>query len=520
MPGSPNPAGLGGNYRTSLVWLHRFYLTSRQGHGTVRDTPGGGPPCHPQPPRKGEPVAVDHALRITVRITPDAVALHPDAPGLPPPEIELVLPVRASLAEILPEILDLAGLPGHPGPWVASTAVGVPVETAVPLTHTALRQGGVLVLSPGTVPEAPVLRDAAEILSDGDPHRPPAGLGTAAAVAGLVACALVAAVGVPPGGDLLSPALRMGLLGLLCLVVAARIGSGSDGHGGNTAIPVLVTGVVISSVVAVTTGVLGGAPVPGIGPGPDTGAAVIGGCLTGLVALAVCRFCCPVTRELPAAVTACLLLTVAGACTLPIAGDYAGAAAATIGFALIAVTVLPSLSIRVAGLTVPRLPPAGEDIGLPEDPDPEVGDRTTCARAVLAGSLAGTALAGGFCALVVGWSGGGFPAALCLATSVATVLHALRHRSPLAVWALWMWSLCAAGGVVLAGIDAESPGLAVVSSLTAVVILTGPWWGPAVAGFRPVAVNWMERFETLAVAAALPLAAHLLGVFALIRELG
>ena len=468
---------------------------------------------------QGEPVAVDHALRITVRIAPDAVDLHPDASDLPPPEIDLVLPVRASIAEILPEILALAGLPGHPGPWVASTAVGVPVETAVPLTHTALRQGGILVLSPGEVPEAPVLRDAAEILSDGDQRNSPGGLGTVAAAVGVITCALLAVTGTFPGSAPLPVSLRLGLLGLLCLVLASRISSRADGSGGPT-IAVLVTGVVAFSIAAVIVGILDGAPVGVHEPDAAVGSSVVGGCLTGAVVLTLCWFCCRVQRETTAALTTCLVLGIAGACVAPVARDYAGVAAATIAFALIAVTVLPSLTIRVAGLTVPRLPPAGEYLGIPEDPDPAADAHVACARELLAGALAGTALLGGGGTLVVGWSGGGFPASLCLAVTVATVLHALRHRDPLAVWALWIWSLCAAGGTVLAGMRSDSVGVAAVSSFTAVAVLTVPWWGRRVAEFRPVAVSWMERVETLAVAAALPLAAHILGIFALIRGLG
>ncbi|MBV7292693.1 type VII secretion integral membrane protein EccD [Corynebacterium sp. TAE3-ERU16] len=468
---------------------------------------------------QGEPVAVDHALRITVRITPDAVDLHPDAPGLPPPEIDLVLPVHASIAEILPEILDLAGLPGHPGPWVASTAVGVPVETAIPLTHTALRQGGILVLSPGTIPDAPVLRDAAEILSDGNQHDSPRGLGTAAALTGMIACAALAVTGAFPGSDLLPGPLRLGLLGLLCLVVASRISS-RENDAASSAITVLVTGVVISSVAAVVTGILGGTPITGGRPDTAVGAAAVGGCLTGAVVLCLCGFCCRVKPEPAAMLATGILLALSGACVFPVARDYPGVAAAVTGFALIGVTLLPSLTIRAAGLTVPRLPPSGEYTGTPEDPDPDVGEHAAYARSLLSGALAGTALLGGSGVLAVGWSGGGFPAALCLTTTIATVLHALRHRDPLAVWALWIWALSGASGTVLAGIRSDSVGVVAVSSVTAVAVLTAPWWGRCVAEFRPVAVNWMERLETLAVAAALPLAAHILGVFALIRGLG
>ncbi|MEZ2189879.1 type VII secretion integral membrane protein EccD [Corynebacterium sp. CCM 9204] len=470
---------------------------------------------------QGDIVATDHALRITVRIAPDAVDLHPDAPGLPPPEIELALPVRASIAEILPDILDLAGIPGHPGPWVASTAVGVPVETAVPLTHTALRQGGILVLSPGTVPEAPVLRDAAEVLADGEKQGSFRGLGTVAVAGGLIACTLLAVTGTVPGSDGVPPALRLAMLALLCVVVASRL-SARRWDNDNDVVSttgVLVVGAVASVSVAVISGILRGAAELTAGPDPAVSAAVVGGCLTGGVVLTVCWFCCRMTPALTAALGNSLFLVSLGACTLPFPGGYPGAAAATLALALIVVAVLPSVAVRVAGLTVPRLPPAGEDIGLPEDPAPDIDERARFARSVLSGALAGTSVVAGICVLIVGWSGGVFSAALCLATTVATVLHALRHRNPLAVWALWVWSLCAAVGVVLSGVLDDSVGVASVSSVVALTILTLPLWGPRVGELRPVAVNWLERLETLAVAVVLPLAAHILGVFILIRGL-
>lgn len=375
-------------------------------------------------------------------------------------------------------------------------------------------------LSAGDVPEAPVLRDAAEILSDEDPQTPPEGLGTAAAAAGLITCALLAFTGTFPGSDVLPSPLRLGLLSLLYLVVASRISARTDDQDRGTAVAVLVSGVVLSSVAAVVVGILNGAPVVGRGPDAAVGTALVGGCLTGAVVLTLCSFCCRVQREITAALTTCIILGIAGAGMFPVAPDYAGVAAAAIGFALITVAALPSLTIRVSGLTVPRLPPAGEDLGIPEDPNPDVEEHALCARELLSGALAGTALAGGCCALVVGWSGGGFPAALCLATTIATVLHALRHRSPLAVWALWSWSLCAAGGTVLAGVRSDSVVVATASSLMALAVLTVAWWGQGIADLRPVAVNWMERIETLAVAAALPLSAHILGIFALVRGLG
>ncbi|HHU68445.1 MAG TPA: hypothetical protein GXZ33_11505 [Corynebacterium sp.] len=50
--------------------------------------------------------------------------------------------------------------------------------------------------------------------------------------------------------------------------------------------------------------------------------------------------------------------------------------------------------------------------------------------------------------------------------------------------------------------------------------LTAPLWVPRVPEVEPTTVVWWERAESLALAASLPLAAHLAGLFVLIRGLG
>lgn len=61
---------------------------------------------------------------------------------------------------------------------------------------------------------------------------------------------------------------------------------------------------------------------------------------------------------------------------------------------------------------------------------------------------------------------------------------------------------------------------AVGGFLRALLIIVGPVWVPKVQDLEPTTMVWLERAESLAVAACLPLALQVIGVFAMIRGLG
>ena len=123
-------------------------------------------------------------------------------------------------------------------------------------------------------------------------------------------------------------------------------------------------------------------------------------------------------------------------------------------------------------------------------------------------------------------TGAGFVQALCVTTAGAVVMHAARHGRALASWALMLLAmtaclatcLCATHAVANSGLaDAWAPIL--VACLVLLAMLSAPLWAPKVAGLEPTTIAWFERIESLAIAASLPLAAHLAGVFVLIRGL-
>ena len=62
--------------------------------------------------------------------------------------------------------------------------------------------------------------------------------------------------------------------------------------------------------------------------------------------------------------------------------------------------------------------------------------------------------------------------------------------------------------------------LSVIVGLIVVAMLSVPVWAGKLQQIEPTTIVWFERAEALALAACLPLAAHLAGLFEFIRGLG
>lgn len=64
------------------------------------------------------------------------------------------------------------------------------------------------------------------------------------------------------------------------------------------------------------------------------------------------------------------------------------------------------------------------------------------------------------------------------------------------------------------------PIAAAIVGITGMTALSSPLWISRLGSPQPTTVAWLEKAESLLVAAVFPLAAHLMGLFALIRGLG
>ena len=472
--------------------------------------------------------ATAHHLRLTIRI--HAGTFHKEA--------DVALPLSSSVGELLAEITDLVDAPTISEPWRASTVSGRAIDLTAPLAATPLTEGAILVLSPRERRPAPVIRDAAESLAAAAEEDSTAALPTVWAWAGLLAAFILARASAPPiaawaalsvGAFLL--ALWTRALSLVHLTLAAG----------------MVCGWVAIS--------------PALGDVPFAA-------LTASSTLLLVQLACHVTRlstvrTTAAALTVAALLLVAtlgyllpGLGTGLHTSHGTAAAACTIIAGIILLATAPAASIATAGLKVPQLPTAGQDLAVSDALQPDVDTRAQRAGRAYEGICCGLALClipalfalsltgsgaalsptsgapdslAEYIAVLFGTqhTGLGFVQALCVTVAGAVVMHAARHGRALASWALMLLAiasclatcLCATHAVADSGLVASwAPAL--VSGLVLAAMISAPLWAPKVAELEPTTIAWFERIESLAIAASLPLGLHLAGIFVLIRGLG
>ncbi|MDO5031275.1 type VII secretion integral membrane protein EccD [Corynebacterium sp.] len=460
-----------------------------------------------------------HSVRVTVRIRAHDIRK----------EADVSLPLSSSLGEVLEELFLLVDVPSSPIPWRATTAAGKTIPLTVPLERTPVAEGSVLLLAPKEKPPAPVIRDAAEALAEDSLVSSATslrGLAMLWGCAGVLAATALLAAALP-----LALALPMSTVIALGLAVWTRHPS---------ALVLVYVGAAASGWCIV-------------GPrGTEAALGIAAACL-GVVGMSLLSHALRLgsLRGVAAALSWCvLLLCAASGYALNTLGPAGARAPLTAGAAaLLACTVIllacaPALSTRAAGIRVPRLPTAGQDLAVSDEPDAQPESSTRCASrsaACYEGIALGIACAavpalcflGVGSILVEGFSGAGFVQALCLCVAGAVVIHSVRHARHRAAWALGAVAVTAACAV--AGIAAQtwrqlaaaghSPGLSawILTAVAVAVIagmLAGALWAPRLGSVEPTVIVWWERAESLAIAASLPLAAHIVGVFMMIRGLG
>lgn len=442
-------------------------------------------------------MSVDHVLRLTVRF--QVGAYHREA--------DLALPAASTLADAVPEIVALVGAPRISRPWQAMTAAGAALDPAVPLHETRLDHGSVVVLTPRHEAQSPVVRDAAEALAESAGEADPAGLAAAGAVAGVAAVLAVGAALLPASQALAAAALAA--VSVLVLRPGTRV---------------------LAPVAVLSAGLAAGAAVfeaahPEEVTRPATAgfaalAAAAASAVTVLLTVAVNGVGAR-TAAASAAAVGMGVVAAAGA-LLPTHAARPGTASAALVLAagVLLMGQLPGLAARGAGLRVPRLPTAGQDLAVADAGQPDVDARARRARRLHEGAVLGVSSAMLPALVLVGVHGGGFAQALCVSVAGAVLLHAARHRQAVAAWSWLAVGLTAGVGAAVAAADPGHPVQWAVALLVTAAGLSAPVWASRVPDLEPTAVVWWERTESLALAAALPLAAHLAGLFLLIRGLG
>ena len=431
-----------------------------------------------------------HIVRVTVRVS--VAAFHRD--------IDVTLPTSSTFAEALPELARLVELPQIHRPWEISTPGGAPLDMHAPLYTQKLHDGAVIVLRPKEPVVPPVVRDAADALAHaGESARNVRGLDTAATYAGLVCIGVLAGIFAPvPVTFALVAAVALTLAAVsrsqavffaapVCAAVAAAAwvaGPSADWHGADPAIGALA-------------GVLAALVVVGLG----VALRITGAALTAFFATTG-------------------VLGAAGALGAWLPGPLAPAAL-TVLAGVFAVAATPGVATRAAGLTVARVPTAGEEFDRSDAYQPDVDARSSTAATVAGAISAGIAAATIPALLALSTRGSAWTFAFCLCVAGALIIYASRHHWALARVCLTAVALVAVVGssISISRIDDAHPALITCAALITLAAAATVLWAKRVPDLEPTTVVWFERAEIAAIIAVIPLAVHLTGLFDLIRGL-
>lgn len=447
---------------------------------------------------------LSHSIRLSVRF---------DAGNSDSHAVDVCIPATSTFGEALPEIVELADAPMLSVPWQARTAAGLSIDPSVPLGQTELGHGCVIVCSPLEDDEVTLHKDAAEALSDLPIEFDARGLAAAATSIGAVCLTLLAARSSLPT----VPAAALFLL-LLTTMLGITVWLRALAPAEELARNVLVLG--CAALGAVTVWVL----IAGLTVPPtleQRGWISLASLSSAAGILAALAWVAAVHARVLAAACSSVCLLAAGSTSLLVVRTMSEGSAVVLILAFLLIILAPRLSAAIAGLTVPPLPAAGQDLKVSDHTLDRADERATQAAALFDGICLGTGLTASGALLTLGFIGDrpGFTTALCLAASAACVLHAARHRSAPAMWGLWLWTMSALLAGVVVAMSAGTWGV-LVAILAGLTCLSAPLWAHRVRYFSPTVFHWIERMESLALAAVFPLAAHVAGLFDAIRGLG
>lgn len=205
-------------------------------------------------------------------------------------------------------------------------------------------------------------------------------------------------------------------------------------------------------------------------------------------------------------------------------GWFNGAASGVILCAVAVIVAGPSLALRVSAMPIPRLPNTGQDLTVSDkvESPSDMTFKAQKASAIFQGMYVGSALSLAFAMayLAVSPSVSGYCVALCTFTTIVCVFHAHRCPDAYSTWALWAAGMLGMIAATNGALDVFAWPWIVVSILAAGSTISAPVWVHKLSSVAPTTTQWLHRVESLAVAAIVPLAAHLMGIFSLIRGLG
>ncbi|MEO7289122.1 MAG: type VII secretion integral membrane protein EccD [Jatrophihabitantaceae bacterium] len=452
--------------------------------------------------------AMDTARRVTV-VTPSA-------------RVDVALPVESTVAELLPQLMALAGVEDAraDGGWSLSRLGGAPIEGGLSVSAAGVRDGEVLYLRPRATVGAPLLfDDVIDAIASAAETPRSAWQASTARLTALAGAAL--ALGLTAIAIYLStPKHSSAAIGCAVLAVILAVAGGALARAYSDATAGFACGLA-----GIVPAYLAGAAASTSAPIYPIGARTVA---LGLVAVTIYAALAAVLigDRLP------LFVTVIGASAVGAAGAAvvlindarpASAAAVCLAVALISGFYAPMLSLRLSRLPLPRVPADVEAFREDESATlgPDVLGQTTEAAGLLAGLLgaAGLVLAGAALVLVHDRR----PVALWLA-AVAGLASLLRSRSYAA--AAPRIVLLGAGTLALGWLAADqlldgSAGRRVlVAALAGLASVLALAYAGRVAQGRssPYWSRLLDFAEIGAVIAVLPLAGSVVGLYSAVRR--
>ncbi|WP_326549398.1 type VII secretion integral membrane protein EccD [Micromonospora sp. NBC_01813] len=455
----------------------------------------------------------------------------------PTRRVDLALPARAPLAELLPALLARAGeeppaasahasadaAGGDGDGWVLRRVDGTPLEPARTLAAYQVRDGEVLHLTRGRT-EWPELEydDVVDAIATGSAGtggtwrpRHTRRVGLAIGVLAVLLC-LVAVLRAGPAWS--GPAWwALGVAGLLVCagVLLARV-AGDSGAGAVCALAALPLaaaggGLLLAGDRALTAlgaphllaagALLLVASVAGLLGVVDRAAVFVGGATVGVLGIAVAW-----------------LATLSA-----LAGHEAAAIVASVG--LVLSPAIAPLSIRLGRVPMPVLPRTAADLvrDEPQPPRAAVYAAVLRADALLSGMVGGLAAVTAGCLVLLVRHGGLAASVLVSVVSVGLLLRArlypiARQRAPLLAAGL-TGVVCLAAGPLMADradlLVVTAPGLLLTGAIVALLAVR---YGVRRPG--PYLSRYAELLEVVVVLAVVPVACWVLGLYGYVRGLG
>ncbi|WKD60413.1 hypothetical protein CCICO_01805 [Corynebacterium ciconiae DSM 44920] len=469
-------------------------------------------PASPAP--LAEPRPATTAVTTTIRLQ---VPEQPDRNR----QLDIVLPPRSSLAEVLDEVLDLLDAPTISVPWQGRTAAGVPIDATRPLHSVPFLHGGVLVLAPYEQHAAPVVKDAAHALADAASTPSRRGLDTLPLlVAGLVLS--LGAVAAPLSATAVAWWCASLAVGACGVVMRARRRLSAEATACYVAIAQLSAAVAAASAVSQRSLLT-------VWGSPSAAGWALVAAAGGIAAATALGAKAIHTRHCAAAITVAALVALCGGLLTGV-GAWTAASAGTIAAAMIAISTAPSVALKTAGLRVPLIPSAGQDLEVADHliAEPEKKARTTAH--IMGGFYLGLTVVLAPLVVVLAHRADGFALALIACTAGALVVHAARHHDVWSMWALWASSCACVAALALCSLRLATADLAgqgawiiwplVIAGAALAAAGAAPLLTGVLGSMEPTWQRRLERVEHIALAAILPLSAHLMGVFAAIRAWG